>query len=144
MAAARGLEVGLEFTGLSPGCDSVASAARWLRELNAANLAIGVDALHFVRTGADWAGLAGLPAGAIGYTQICDGTGLHRSGGYGAEAMDRLSPGAGDFPLARFLDALPGGIDADIEVPSPGPASDQRRRAIAAIAATRALLDQLS
>ena len=118
LAAAHGLSLGLEFMGLTPACDSIARAVWFVDQVARPNLGIAVDALHLIRTGGTPADVAAVPAGHFAYAQICDGRGLHRSGDYLAEALDRVMPGDGDFPLRAILEALPANTALDVEVPS--------------------------
>lgn len=122
LAATYGVDVGLEFMGLSPACNSLSRALWLVTQVNSANLGIGVDALHFTRTSGSLAELAALAPQAIVYAQICDGpvyddAAPTRSANYLEEALDRLMPGDGAFPLAQFISALPAHTDLDVEVP---------------------------
>lgn len=148
LAATYGMEVGLEFMGLSPACNSLSRALWFVAQVNAANLGIGVDALHFTRTGGTLAELAAAPQSAIRYAQICDGpvddaADRTSPSAYLDEALDRLMPGDGAFALAQFITALPANADLDVEVPmSPSrmAASPPEERAREACAKARALL----
>jgi sugar phosphate isomerase/epimerase len=117
IAADCDLAVGIEFAGLLPACSSIDRASEFLDLAARANLGIGVDALHLVRTGGGAAQVAAL-AKRIVYAQICDGVGLHESSDYLAEALHRVFPGHGDFPLISILGALPRWVPLDVEVPS--------------------------
>lgn len=122
LAATYGVDVGLEFMGLSPACNSLSRALWFVTQVNTANLGIGVDALHFTRTGGSLAELAALPPQAIVYAQICDGpvyghAAPTRPASYLEEALERLMPGDGAFPLAQFIAVLPAHADLDVEVP---------------------------
>jgi len=105
------------------------------------NLQIAVDALHFFRTGGRLDELRRVDPSIIGYAQICDGPDLRVGNDYLEEAMHRMIPGKGAFPLAEFLSALPPGIDIDIEVPSLGLAHP-RERAVEAINASCQLIEE--
>jgi sugar phosphate isomerase/epimerase len=82
--------------------------------------------------------VAAVPAAAIAYAQLCDGPDLRLRGDYLPEAMDRMVPGDGAFPIAAILDALPAATALDVEVPSLAgqragiPALERARRAVAA------------
>jgi sugar phosphate isomerase/epimerase len=117
IAAGCDLVVGIEFAGLLPACRSIDRASEFIDLAARANLGIGVDALHLVRTGGDAAQVAAL-AQRIAYAQICDGIGLHESSNYLAEALHRVIPGQGDFPLIAILRAIPQSVPLDVEVPS--------------------------
>ncbi|GAB4142330.1 MAG: TIM barrel protein [Sphingomonadales bacterium] len=118
LAGSCGLEVGLEFMGLTPGCMTLAQAVDFVTQLGRDNLAIAVDALHLVRSGGTPADVAALPAAYFAYAQICDGHGLGRATDYLPEALNRAMPGTGDFPLIELIGALPAATPLDVEVPS--------------------------
>jgi sugar phosphate isomerase/epimerase len=118
LALSVGLGIGLEFMSMSRGCGSLEAAVRMVGSVGRHNLAIAVDALHLVRSGGIPKDLVSIPAERLAYAQICDGRGLAPADSYMAEAMDRLIPGEGDFPLNDFIQSLPVGLDLDVEVPS--------------------------
>src|SRR5579862_2758629 len=89
LAAECGLAIGLEFMGLSPGCNSLARAVRLIDRIDRPNAGIAVDALHLVRTGGTPAEVAALAPAYFAYSQICDGHGLAPSSDYLPEALDR-------------------------------------------------------
>lgn len=144
LAAKNGLRIGLEFMGLTPTCASIGHAARYVEQVGRPNIGIGMDPLHLIRTGGTADDVRAVPASAFTYAQICDGRGLHRSDNYLPEALDRLMPDDGDFPLADIMAALPVDIAIDVEVPSASriaagrPALPHAREAIDR---ARALLD---
>lgn len=144
LAAEVGLAVALEFMGLSPGCASLRRALQLVRRVGLPNVGVAVDPLHLVRTGGTVAELAAVPPGLIAHAQLCDGAHATVTGSYLAEAMDRLAPGEGVFPLRELMRALPGMTPLDVEVPSRAlrrqgmPALERARRAVAA---ARRLLD---
>lgn len=146
MAAEYGLFVGLEFMGLSPGCNSLGKARQLVEAANCPNLGIAIDALHLVRTGGSLDEVARLDPELIAYIQLCDGKDLRLSEDYLAEAFNRLSPGEGSYPLADLLRILPTNVPIDVEVPS----EDLRRagygpieRARRAVSASRQLLSEV-
>lgn len=118
VAAREELSVGIEFTSLTRGCGSLKRAAWFVDQVGRANLGIGVDCLHLVRSGATAEDLAGLEPRYFSYAQICDGRGLHASSDYMAESHDRELPGDGDFPLDAIIRALPAATALEVEVPS--------------------------
>lgn len=121
LAADRALKVGLEFMGISPGCNSLARALHFVEQAGRPNLGVAIDALHLIRTGGTIEEVAALHPQHIAYVQLCDGAGLDRCddvNDYFTEAFDRLAPGEGVFPLAALMRALPPQVDVDIEVPS--------------------------
>ncbi|KHK92657.1 sugar phosphate isomerase/epimerase family protein [Novosphingobium malaysiense] len=117
MAAEFGLKVGLEFMGLSPGCNSIAMAQEIVADVARPNLGIAIDALHLARTGGTIRQVADLPPSMIAYAQLCDGEHLRTSNDYLPEAMDRMLPGTGVFPLRELVAALPDDTPYDVEVP---------------------------
>lgn len=119
LAAEFELSVGLEFMGLTPACNSLSTAVRLVDQVARDNLGIAIDALHLVRTGGSPADLQALPPSYFSYGQICDGRGLATSSDYLSEALDRMMPGDGDFPLPGIIAALPRDLPLDVEVPSP-------------------------
>jgi sugar phosphate isomerase/epimerase len=146
LAAAHGLRIGLEFMGITPACASIGQAVHYVRQVGRANIGIGMDPLHLIRTGGTAADVLAVPEAFFTYAQICDGRGLHRSDDYLPEALDRLMPGDGDFPLAEILAALPADIAIDVEAPSTSriatglPALPHAR---AAVSRARALVEGL-
>jgi len=143
LTAELGLEVGLEFMGLSPACNSLERAVHYVNQVGRANLGVAVDALHLVRTGSTVEQVAALLPEMVAYAQICDGPHGRIEADYLPEAMDRMMPGEGVFPLADLVKALPHTARMDVEVPSPtmqqqGVTALDRARL--AVAATRKLL----
>lgn len=118
LAAAHGLTVGVEFTPLTRGCASLAKAAWFVDQVGRSDFTIGIDCLHFVRSGASIDDVASMDPRYFGNAQICDGHGLHGSDHYMSEAHDRELPGKGDFPLTAILEAIPESVPIEIEVPS--------------------------
>jgi sugar phosphate isomerase/epimerase len=118
LARAEGLTLGIEFTPLTLGCVSIHRAAWFVDQVGRSNVGIGVDALHLVRSGGTPADVAALDARYFCNAQMCDGHGLHTSSDYMIEARNRELPGAGDFPLAALLQALPAVTAIEVEVPS--------------------------
>ena len=136
-----GMETGLEFTGFSMGCDSLEKAAELHRAMNQPNLKIAIDALHLFRTGGTLDQVKAIDPHDIGYAQICDGAHFCKSADYVSEAMNRLLPGQGVFPLRALLALLGEHVDVDIEVPKYDrePHFDAENWAERAIAASRIL-----
>ena len=139
LAAERKLDVGLEFMGLTPACASIGRAVRFIDLAGKpANAGIAIDCLHLIRTGGTPADVAAVPAEYFSYAQLCDGPDLSVQADYLAEAMNRMVPGDGVFPIAAILDAMPAATAVDVEVPSITgqqlgiPALDRARRAVEA------------
>ncbi|NRD90241.1 hypothetical protein C8024_13390 [Sphingopyxis sp. BSNA05] len=123
LALDHGMEVGLEFTGFSAGCHGLQDAVALHGCVDRPNLKIAIDALHLFRTGGDLAQLQAVDPAIIGYAQLCDGPDFRLSDAYLDEAMNRMVPGEGIFPLAELVALLGPQVDIDIEVPNfAGPA----------------------
>lgn len=117
MASGRGLRATVEFLPLMPPA-SFAAAMDYVAACNAGNAQVLVDAMHFFRGGSTLSELAAADPARIGYAQICDVPMPAQMADYGFEAREeRLSPGAGDLPLADFVKALPQDIVLGLEVP---------------------------
>lgn len=144
IAGTYGLDLGLEFMGLSPACNSTTRALWFVQQVNRDNLGIAIDALHLVRTGGTASDVRALPEERIAYAQLCDGSSLAVEDDYRREALNRLMPVEGIFPLLEILSALPEGTDLDIEVPcTTSPAFGSLDRARTAMAAARKLFSTL-
>jgi sugar phosphate isomerase/epimerase len=118
LAAQHGSRLGLEFMGLTAACASIERAAWFVEQVGPSVVGIGADALHLVRTGGTPEDVARIAPELFTYAQICDAAGLHVTGDYLHEALERKLPGDGDFPLAAFVAALPATVPVDVEVPS--------------------------
>ncbi|MEO9599953.1 TIM barrel protein [Parasphingorhabdus sp.] len=142
MALEHGLEVGLEFTGFSGGCSSLADAVTLHHQLNQPNLTIAVDTLHLFRTGGTLEQLKTVDPAIIGYAQLCDGPNFQLSNDYLDEAMSRMLPGEGVFPLKELVALLAPHVDIDVEVPNAAlvEKSDRQEWAQRAVVASRNLL----
>ncbi len=143
MADRLNLQVGLEFTGFAKGCDSLDNAVAWASKMGHPHLKIAVDALHLFRTGGTLAQLRRVDPALIGYAQICDGPDMRVTDDYLDEAMFRMIPGEGAFPLSEFVEAFAPHVDLDIEVPGHAGAETASNRAMRAIEASRNLLEPL-
>jgi len=128
MALDQGLEVGLEFTGFSAGCNSLDDAVALHGRVDQSNLKIAIDALHLFRTGGTLEQLQAVDPAIIGYAQLCDGPDFRLSGDYLDEAMNRMIPGQGVFPLKDLVALLGPHVDIDIEVPNfSGPSGSEAK-----------------
>ncbi|WP_108812025.1 TIM barrel protein [Sphingorhabdus sp. Alg231-15] len=143
MAGHLGMEIGLEFTGFAKGCDSLEKAVRLHQMMDLPNLKIAVDALHLFRTGGSLDQLKSVDPQIIGYAQLCDGPHFRKSDDYVEEAMNRMIPGEGMFPLSALIELLGEHVDLDIEVPhyAAAPYFNPENWAREAIVASRALLE---
>lgn len=117
MAKARGLQATLEFMpGMVFGDLATASAA--VREIDAPNFRLLLDAMHVFRSGATKVDLDALDPPLIGYVQLCDVPLVSTYASYGEEARDnRLPLGAGELPWADLAAITPPNIIAGIETP---------------------------
>lgn len=135
LASGLGLKVAIEFMPFVPPWNTLAKVADLVNQIAHPNLAIGIDILHMVRSGAGPKDVAALRPGLIGYAQLCDGADLRVTTDYAEEAAgNRLLPGDGVFPVAAFLRALPAGTPLELEVPQPHqrPPRERLERAMAA------------
>jgi sugar phosphate isomerase/epimerase len=145
-AATEDLQVCIEFCQLTPGCRSIEAAAWFVAQVGRANLGLNICPLHLIRSGGTAAKVAALEQGVIFNGQINDGHGLHSSSSYFDEVHDRELPGAGEFPLAEILGALPADTPVEVKIPS---ARRQRQSVVSAssyvaeaAARSRSLLDE--
>ena len=143
MALDHGLEVGLEFTGFSDGCNSLDNAVALHGRVNQTNLKIAIDALHLFRTGGTLEQVQAVDPAIIGYAQLCDGPDFRLSNDYLEEAMNRMIPGEGVFPLKELVAWLGPHVDIDIEVPNFAVSSSSEAKSWAqrAITGSRNLFD---
>jgi sugar phosphate isomerase/epimerase len=147
LASEHGLTLGLEVMGLSPACATLERGSWFVRQVGRPNIGLGVDALHVFRTGGSARTVASLPAGEWTYAQICDAGSLIVTPDYLDEALERMIPGDGVFPLADFLRSIPGDVPLDVEVPSTRRIQSGRSaldHSRAAVEATRSLLATIS
>ena len=143
MARDLGMEIGLEFTGFATGCNSLERASKLHRLMEQPNLKIAIDALHLFRTGGTLDQIKAIDPKDICYAQICDGPHFRKSGDYGDEAMNRMIPGEGIFPLREFVALFGEHVDLDIEIPhyAAAPHFNAEDWAHRAIAASRMLME---
>jgi len=137
MARSLGLLVNIEFMPFSPRWGSLQEATALVEELDQANLGLGIDLLHLVRSGGSVEDLAAVPPQLVHYAQVCDSADGTAHKDYAEEAgANRLAPGAGVLPVQAFVAALPPGTPVEIEVPQP-PGMPAAERLAAIIGATR-------
>jgi sugar phosphate isomerase/epimerase len=130
----RNIRLGLEFMPFS-GLKSIQSTTEVLIASAAENAGYVMDALHIVRSGGTMDDVRAVDAAKIFLAQVCDAKaiGAPRSND---ELIDearnhRAYPGEGEIDLFGFVDALPEGMELEIEVPriASEPISFERRAA---------------
>lgn len=141
-----GMDVSLEFMGMTPGCRTIEAASRHVQALACPNLGLAIDAIHLFRTGGTLDAVAALPPGIVTHLQIDDHEGPFAEPRYDyiADSMNRRIPGEGDFPLGELI-AILDGVDVEAEVPNAlrqadGKPPDEHLRRVAE--ATVALISQ--
>jgi sugar phosphate isomerase/epimerase len=144
IAAAAGLGVALEFMAFRP-LSTLDSALRMVRNVDAENIGLLIDALHLDRAGGSIDDVAVIPADQIAMVQLCDAPAIAPT----PEALVdearncRLHPGEGALPLNRLLDVLPDRLPLSLEVPHPGfGGMPFGERASQAMSALRDFLDE--
>lgn len=117
-AADAGLRIALEFMPMS-SLKTIADAQRVIADSRARNVGLLVDALHLVRSGAHPAELALVDPHTIHLAQLCDAPAERESGmSLFDEAMSgRLYVGDGGLDLPGLVDALPAGLEMELETP---------------------------
>jgi sugar phosphate isomerase/epimerase len=123
LAAPLGISPSVEFVPRRQ-LRNLGQTLRLFAETGHANVALCVDPLHVVRSGATADDLRRLDPGLVPYTQLCDGVmeaGEPDPDGLGRTAPEqRRMPGEGVLPLRAILAALPPGIPISVEVPHVG------------------------
>jgi len=141
-AAQAGITLALEFVPFSEA-RTIAVGADLVRRTGASNFGLLIDSLHLSRSGGTPADIAQVDPAQIVFAQLCDAvkTIPPRDQLANEARTARLYPGDGELPLYDFMDALPAGIEIEIEMPrgdlALGTGLEQARRAGAA---TRAWL----
>ncbi len=134
-AAKFGIGLALEFIPYSEA-RTIDDAYRLVKRAGQPNAGILIDSLHLYRSGSSPMTIKRIEPERICFAQLCDadsdipGT----VEGLRAEAISgRLYPGEGSLPLYQMLDALPGDIEIECEVPNAAHAhlslSERARRA---------------
>ena len=98
----RGVRLTLEFFPESPVITDLAAALAVVAAVNADNLGIMLDTVHFARSGGDLATLASAPARAIGGFQLADYPAREPGAAY-VPMAGRLLPGEGTLPLMQVV-----------------------------------------
>jgi len=102
---------------------TIEQAARIVKACGQPNACIVIDAVHLERSGGTVAAIAKVDPRRIGLVQLCDA--MKRQTKPSMEDLivesrtGRLAPGDGELPLFDLLDALPGDIEIEYEVPQP-------------------------
>lgn len=118
LCAEYGIELAIEFFAYS-SVRSLAEALEIAGSVDADNLTVLIDAVHFARSGGTARQLAAMPAERLAWFQLCDAPARHP----GPERLsfeggkDRHDPGEGGLPLAAWLGALPQGTPLEVEIP---------------------------
>lgn len=115
LAKALGMVSVLEFYPRS-GVGSLAEAVSLVSRIDQPHLRINLDILHLYRAGE---GVADIAAAApwLGYAQLADGPLTPPADRDHEAASQRQVPGAGDFDIAGFIQALPPGLGISVEAP---------------------------
>ena len=118
MAAALGITLALEFVPFSEA-RTIEVGAELARRIGAPNFGLLVDSLHLSRSGGAPADIAKVDPKVIVFAQICDAVArIPPPDALANEARTgRLYPGEGALPLEAFVDALPDGVEIEIETP---------------------------
>ena len=102
-----GTRLALEFSR-GTQCNGIADGQRLVESIGVEGVGVTLDTWHFFLhpDGPDWAALDALPLAQLANVQLSDGI-QYEEGAFGEATMNgRLLPGAGDFDLPRFWDAL--------------------------------------
>ena len=118
-AAGGDIRINLEF-GLFTEVKTIGQASAILREIDAPNMGLLIDALHWTRSGGTVADVAAVPVEWLGYAQLCDapmpGVDIADAAAVIDEAIDgRVALGRGGLAIGDLLDALPVGLPIGIE-----------------------------
>jgi len=142
LATAHGLKLCAEFSA-RPGRPAFADFTRRAASMPGGDVGVLIDAMHFFRTGAAVAELAGVDPARIVHLQLCD-IRLEAVTDYMEAAMhERLAPGDGSLALEALIGALPADVPISLELPQmrlalSGVPHDERLKRAAA--ASRALI----
>jgi sugar phosphate isomerase/epimerase len=97
---------------------TVRESIAFQRRVEAPNLRMVVDALHFFRGDNTLEDLATLRSSDLARLQLCDGPAAAPAEGGGYEAFyERMVPGEGVFPLQDLVKAVPADTEIGLEVP---------------------------
>jgi sugar phosphate isomerase/epimerase len=117
--AGSGIRVNLEF-GLFTAVKTIGQASAILRAIDAPNMGLLVDALHWTRSGGTLADVAAVPMAWLGYAQLCDapmpGANPTNPDAILVEAIDgRVALGRGGLAIDGLLAVLPERLPIGIE-----------------------------
>ena len=118
LAESVGLKLTSEFCPMTAGNPTLERSIWLVDQIGRSSFGMGVDALHFVRSGASIETLANLDPRYIGIAQICDAIGTHTAEDYIGDVHNREVPGTGDMPLREIFNAVPRAINIEIEAPA--------------------------
>lgn len=151
LTAEFGLQVSLEFMGITPGCQTLAQAKALIEQSRRPNVGIAVDMLHVHLTGASLEELAAIPPEMINSAQLCDiaapfdAQRISDFERYVPLALERLIPGEGIISLREYVKTLPVDTYYDLEVPALNLRTQQgitaRQHAQKVVSAARSYLD---
>ncbi|WP_179045325.1 sugar phosphate isomerase/epimerase family protein [Sphingobium lactosutens] len=117
ITARLNISAGLEFMTFT-SIKTLSQAMQIIDAAAHANGSLALDMLHMIRNGSGAVDLARLPAGAIGYVQLCDGPlSMDPDRAFEEAVFNRTAPGQGEFPLLDALDHIPIDRCLSLEVP---------------------------
>ena len=118
-AALLGIRIAIEFIPVSK-VRTAEDALALVLATGSDNVGILVDALHLWRSGGSVRTIEDLPSDRLFAVQLCDGPANAPQPDQLAMEMrkGRLLPGAGEFDLRGLMQALPAGIEVEIEAPN--------------------------
>lgn len=116
MAAEHGIRVNVEFFAACKSLYGIAAVRDFVRDAARTNGGIVLDILHLMRTSGGLEGLDWIDPEMIGAIQICDGF-ADLQGDVLDEALNRMLPGTGEFPIRDMLDWAPADLVIGVEAP---------------------------
>nr|WP_176392186.1 TIM barrel protein [Sphingomonas sp. CDS-1] len=117
ITAGLNIAAGLEFMAFT-SIKTLSQAMQVIGAVAHPNGSLALDMLHMIRNGSGPADLARLPAGTIGYVQLCDGPlSIDPDRAFEEAVFNRTAPGQGEFPLLDALDHIPIDRCLSLEVP---------------------------
>lgn len=116
MAAEHGIRVNVEFFAACRSLYGIAAVRDFVRDAGRTNGGIVLDILHLMRTSGGLLGLDGIDPDMVGSIQICDGLAKPPVDALD-EALNRMLPGTGEFPIRAMLDWAPADLVIGVEAP---------------------------